>query len=56
VRDGSGARFPARKSLEEFDLDHARGLKRGLVAHLGGTLDFITGKENLIFLGLSGTE
>jgi DNA replication protein DnaC len=22
------ARFPARKSLEEFDFDHARGLKR----------------------------
>jgi DNA replication protein DnaC len=48
------ARFPARKSLEEFDFDHARGLKRDLVAHLG-TLDFITGKENVIFLGPSGT-
>jgi DNA replication protein DnaC len=47
------ARFPARKSLEEFDFDHARGLKRDLVAHLG-TLDFITGKENVIFLGPSG--
>jgi DNA replication protein DnaC len=22
------ARFPARKSIEEFDFDHARGLKR----------------------------
>jgi len=32
------ARFPARKSLEEFDFDRARGLKRDLVAHLG-TLD-----------------
>ena len=29
------ARFPARKSLEEFDFDHARGLKRETVAHLG---------------------
>src|SRR3954447_12627531 len=29
------ARFPSRKSLEEFDFDHARGLKRELVAHLG---------------------
>ena len=28
------ARFPARKSLEEFDFDHARGLKRDLIAHL----------------------
>ena len=29
------ARFPARKSLEEFDFDHARGLKRDVIAHLG---------------------
>jgi len=49
------ARFPARKSLEEFDFDHARGLKRDLIAHLG-TLDFVAGKENVIFLGPSGTE
>jgi DNA replication protein DnaC len=34
------ARFPARKSLEEFDFDHARGLKRDQVDHLG-TLDFV---------------
>src|SRR5437762_1401480 len=27
------ARFPARKSIEEFDFDHARGLRRGVVAH-----------------------
>src|SRR5438094_5261693 len=44
------ARFPARKSLEEFDFDHARGLKRDLIAHLG-TLDFVVGKENVVFLG-----
>jgi DNA replication protein DnaC len=48
------ARFPARKSLEEFDFDHARGLKRDLVAHLG-TLDFVTGRENIVFLGPPGT-
>jgi DNA replication protein DnaC len=48
------ARFPARKSLEEFDYDHARGLKRETIAHLG-TLDFITGKENVVFLGPPGT-
>jgi DNA replication protein DnaC len=48
------ARFPARKSLEEFDFDHARGLKRELIAHLG-TLDFVTGKENVVFLGPPGT-
>ena len=28
------ARFPARKSLEEFDFEHARGLKRDLIAHV----------------------
>jgi hypothetical protein len=48
------ARFPARKSLEEFDYDHARSLKRDVIAHLG-TLDFITGKENVVFLGPPGT-
>ena len=44
------ARFPARKSLEEFDFDHARGLKRDTIAHLG-TLDFITPGDNAVFLG-----
>lgn len=29
------ARFPARKALEEFDFDHARGLRREVRAHLG---------------------
>jgi DNA replication protein DnaC len=48
------ARFPARKSLEEFDFDHARGLKREQVAHLG-TLDFVAAKENVVFLGPPGT-
>ncbi|WP_234816548.1 ATP-binding protein, partial [Mycolicibacterium agri] len=44
------ARFPSRKSLEEFDFDHARGLKRDLIAHLG-TLDFVTARDNIVFLG-----
>ena len=48
------ARFPARKALEEFDYDHQRSLKRDTIAHLG-TLDFITAKENAIFLGPPGT-
>jgi DNA replication protein DnaC len=48
------ARFPARKSLEEFDFEHARGLKRDLIAHLG-TLDFVVAKENVVFLGPPGT-
>ncbi len=48
------ARFPSRKSLEEFDYDHARGLKRDLIAHLG-TLDFVTAKDNVLLLGPLGT-
>ncbi len=48
------ARFPARKSLEEFDFDHARGLKREVIAHLG-TLDFAAARENVVFLGPPGT-
>jgi DNA replication protein DnaC len=48
------ARFPARKSLEEFDYDHARSLKRDVIAHLG-TLDFITARDNVVFLGPPGT-
>ncbi|MBO0770432.1 MAG: IS21-like element helper ATPase IstB [Actinobacteria bacterium] len=48
------ARFPARKSLEEFDFDHARSLKRETITHLG-TLDFITARENVVFLGPPGT-
>jgi DNA replication protein DnaC len=48
------ARFPARKSLEEFDFDHARSLKRETIAHLG-TLDFVTARDNVVFLGPPGT-
>jgi DNA replication protein DnaC len=48
------AKFPARKSLEEFDFDHARGLKREVIAHLG-TLDFVTARDNVVFLGPPGT-
>ena len=48
------ARFPARKSLEEFDFDHARSLKRETIAHLG-TLDFVVARDNVVFLGPPGT-
>ncbi|WP_313904636.1 ATP-binding protein [Streptomyces sp. SLBN-118] len=48
------ARFPSRKSLEDFDFDHQRSVKREVIAHLG-TLDFVVGKENVIFLGPPGT-
>ena len=40
--------------MEGFDFDHARGLKRDTIAHLG-TLDFVVGKENVVFLGPPGT-
>ena len=40
--------------MEEFDFDHARGLKRDTIAHLG-TLDFVTAKDNVVFLGPPGT-
>lgn len=48
------ARLPSRKSLEEFDFEHARGLKREAIAHLG-TLDFVAAKDNVVFLGPPGT-
>jgi DNA replication protein DnaC len=48
------ARFPARKSLEEFDFDHQHSVKRDTLAHLG-TLDFIAARENAVFLGPPGT-
>lgn len=49
-----GAKFPGRKSLDDFDYDHQRSVKRELVAHLSG-LDFITEKRNIVLLGPPGT-
>ena len=48
------ARFPSKKTLEDFDFDHQRSLKRDTIAHLG-TLDFIAAKDNVVFLGPPGT-
>src|SRR5207245_7567346 len=48
------ARFPSRKSLEDFDYGHARGLNCEVIAHLG-TLDFVTARDNVVFLGPPGT-
>ena len=48
------ARFPARKTLEEFDFDHQRSLRRDAISHLGA-LDFVEGRENVVFLGPPGT-
>jgi DNA replication protein DnaC len=48
------ARFPARKSLEDFDFEHQRSVRREVIAHLGA-LDFVVAKENVVFLGPPGT-
>jgi DNA replication protein DnaC len=48
------ARFPARKSLEEFDFAFARGVKKQTVLHLA-QLDFLHARENVVLLGPPGT-
>ena len=54
ARSGSGppSSRPERRS-EDFDFDHQRSLKRETIAHLG-TLDFVAGKDNVVFLGHRG--
>ena len=44
------ARFPARKTLEEFDFAFQSSIPRNAVLHLG-QLDFLAGKENVVLLG-----
>jgi DNA replication protein DnaC len=48
------ARFPARKTLEEFDFTFQRSAKRQVVEHLG-QLDFLHARENVVLLGPPGT-
>jgi DNA replication protein DnaC len=48
------ARFPARKTLEEFDFTFQHSVKQTVVEHLG-QLDFLHGRENVIMLGPPGT-
>src|SRR5579862_102941 len=48
------ARFPARKTLEEFDFTFQRSVKKTVIEHLG-QLDFLHAKENVILLGPPGT-
>jgi len=48
------ARFPQRKTLEEFDFSFQRSVKKTLVQHLG-QLDFLHAKDNVILLGPPGT-
>src|ERR1700733_14022181 len=47
------ARFPARKTLEEFDFAFQTSLRRDTVLHLG-QLDFLAGRENIVLLGPPG--
>lgn len=48
------ARFPARKTLEEFDFTFQSSVRKTVVEHLG-QLDFLHGKENVVMLGPPGT-
>jgi DNA replication protein DnaC len=48
------ARFPARKTLEEFDFSFQRSIKKTLIVHLG-QLDFLHTRENVVLLGPPGT-
>jgi DNA replication protein DnaC len=48
------ARFPSYKTLEDFDFNHQRSVRKEVVAHLGA-LDFVAGKQNVVFLGPPGT-
>ncbi len=50
----TAARFPARKSLEEFDFTFQRSVKKTVIEHLG-QLDFLHARENVILLGPPGT-
>ena len=47
------ARFPSRKTLEEFDFTFQRSVKKTVVEHLG-QLDFLHARENVILLGPPG--
>ena len=57
ARDGHGgearirhARFPARKTLEEFDFTFQRSVKKTVIEHLG-QLDFLHAKDCIVALG-----
>src|SRR5680860_348960 len=48
------ARFPARKTLEEFDFTFQHSVRKQVIEHLG-QLDFLHGRENVVMLGPPGT-
>ena len=47
------ARFPARKTLEEFDFTFQRSVKKPVIEHLG-QLDFLHAKENVVISARRG--
>jgi DNA replication protein DnaC len=47
------ARFPARKTLEEFDFTFQRSVKKAVVEHLG-QLDFLHARDCIVCLGPPG--
>src|SRR5213082_1768924 len=48
------ARFPARKTLEEFDFTFQRSVEKQVIEHLG-QLDFLHARQNVVLLGPPGT-
>jgi len=48
------ARFPARKTLEEFDFSFQRSVRKTVIEHLG-QLDFLHAKDSVVALGPPGT-
>jgi DNA replication protein DnaC len=48
------ARFPARKSLDEFDFSFQKSVSRQVLLHLA-QLDFLAEAGNVVFLGPPGT-
>ena len=48
------ARFPARKTVEDFDFSYQTSVRQQVVLHLA-TLSFIEARDNVIFLGPPGT-
>jgi DNA replication protein DnaC len=48
------ARFPAHKTLEEFDFTFQRSVRKHVIEHLG-QLDFLHARENVVLLGPPGT-
>ena len=45
--------FPAIKTLEQFDYDFAKGVKRSQIEELAG-LGFVERNENVVLIGPSG--